>query len=426
MYLLKIANTVAQVERVLTSRQTLILSIGLIILILGPYSKPPSLSHLMPYILVFFILVSPSTKKSLLLDKRVLQFAIVYLASIVPIIMYSLSNLQSVSNMLSGLDNLIRVFPLVIIGLFLGRTRVIELVLGVSLIVSFLLVLMLFLNPEQIRTFFITWYSDPTKALQSINMRRGIATMASPAVLGFYSILSIAYFAMQGKIASSKNEAVLSQLFLILAILLGTFSVSKTFFLGLFALYFLLLLSRFLVDIRKRNLFIVSSKVKKTFPRIILLLVLILSLLQLITYFVPGFGNTWDYLRQTLNDPFTEALSGRYDKVLLGMQDMIAEVFPLGYGFFAPRYGNVFIGDSGYLLMLFMGGALTFILYYLALVFLGTTNRYLFVLIFLGIFIDLGRPAFWGSRASDLLWILVGFWYYSSRERQYGNQILRA
>lgn len=428
MYLLKVTNTVAPVERVLTSRQSSFLSIGLIILMLGRYSKPPSLSHLMPYILVFFILVSPSTKKSLLLDKRVQQFAIVYLASIVPIIIYSLSNLQSVSTMLSGLDNLIRVFPLFVIGLFLRRTRIIELVLGVSLIVSFLLVLTLFLNPEQIRTFFIAWYSDPTKALQSISMRRGIATMVSPAGLGYFAVLSIVYFVLQGKIFSRNTEEsiALSQLLMVVAVLVGLFSVSKTFLFGLLISFALLLFTKLWQNMRNKHFSVIFLQAKKDVPRIVLLLLVIFLLLQLTTYFIPEFGNTFDYFNEVLNDPFTKALSGRYDNVLLGMQDMILEVFPLGYGFFSARYGDVFVGDSGYLLILFMGGIFTFCLYYLSLILLGAKNRYLFIIISLGLFVDLGRPAFWGSRASDLLWILVGFWYYSSKERKYENQTLRA
>lgn len=428
MFLLGGSTTFSVVRKAMTNEQTLVITIGLVILMIGPYSKPPSLSHVIPYLLAAFILISNHYKKTIYLDRMLLQFAIVYLASLIPIIIYSFSNLQLTLNLVSGLDNLIRVIPLILIGIFLRGTRIIELVLAATLIVSLLLVIMLFLYPQQIRAFFITWYSDPTKALQSINMRRGIATMASPAGLGYFAILSIIYFALQGKVLSGNNKktVLLNLLFMLLAIIIGVFSVSKTFFLGLITLFFILIFMVLVQNIRKKRFSVISLQVKKVVPRIVLILIVVVLLLQLAAYYVPGFGNTWNYFMGVLNDPFTEALSGRYDNVLLGMQDMILEVFPLGYGFFSSRYGDVFIGDSGYLLMLFMGGIFTFSLYYLSLILLGTKNRYLFIIISLGLFVDLGRPAFWGSRASDLLWILVGFWYYSSKERQHENQTLRA
>jgi len=330
--------------------------------------------------------------------------------------------------MLSSLDNLLRVFPLILVGLFLRGTRIIKLVLGVTLIVSLLLVILLFVYPQLLRAFFIAWYADPTKALQSISMRRGIATMVSPAGLGYFAVLSIVYFVLQGKIFSRNTEEsiALSQLLMVVAVLVGLFSVSKTFLFGLLISFALLLFTKLWQNMRNKHFSVIFLQAKKDVPRIVLLLLVIFLLLQLTTYFIPEFGNTFDYFNEVLNDPFTKALSGRYDNVLLGMQDMILEVFPLGYGFFSARYGDVFVGDSGYLLILFMGGIFTFCLYYLSLILLGAKNRYLFIIISLGLFVDLGRPAFWGSRASDLLWILVGFWYYSSKERKYENQTLRA
>jgi len=252
---------------------------------------------------------------------------------------------------------------------------------------------MLYINPALLAQVYIRWYSDPTKAMQSIRMSRSISVFASPTGLGYFSLLGILYF--------YNDVGKPNWLILLFFTILGMFSISKTFVLGL-PLAILLSVNRS------------TFKTKNVF-RIVAMIFLVVVILLCLQRYLYGFVDSLNYLGSQLNSGET-IFGTRYNGLLIGMEDQIRETFPSGVGFVKKQLNDVFIGDSGYLIMLLWAGLPGFLLYYSSILILGTESSSALKYILIALVVELGRPALWGTRVSDVLWIIIGMEMSTGRE----------
>lgn len=388
----------------------------LLILFLGTYSTL-GVSNLSPYIsfIILIAFASPSFTKSLLFDERILTFFCLYLMSLILILYFSLVNGTQLIPFLSGMDNFLRNIFLFMIGFYFGKKKIIGRILFIVAVVNLFLSILQFVNPELVKRIFMIWYPSSLKQLQAINMYRAVGTFASPAGFGYFALLSLhfsfmGYFQKNTTTASFKNNLYRISLVMI-SIIIGTLSASKTFFFGSVMLISGLYFARFFKkDERQRYR-------KKIFhPRHLIIYALLI--LSIVFFFSSLFVTTesvqrsWFYISNQLKKPFSSSVYARYGYFLTDLEKMIYKIFPYGTGFLKTgKNEEAFIGDSGFLVILLFGGIFAFVPYYLSIILLGLKNRFLFSLLFMALFVDFGRPAFWGTRSADLLWLLLGYYY---------------
>jgi len=231
---------------------------------------------------------------------------------------------------------------------------------------------------------------EPTKALQQVAMGRAIATFAFPADLGYFSLLCIIYCLLNTNDAN-RNRDKLDILFLFVSIFIGILSASKTFIYGtiLLILYYSFYKRQRIIDILN----------------IAVVITLVFYFGLLIYKHNEEFRTIVDWqLENAMNIERSYQL--RYEGATKEMSIQIIKYFPYGKGILPIN--DVFVGDSGFLSYLFYGGVFSLSLFYIANVILMSKNKYLFALFLVAFFVELGRPAFFASRAADFFWLISG------------------
>ncbi len=363
--------------------------------IIGPY-RVIGISNFYPYLLAIFICIYEGFNKTWQIPSRMKIYLFLNMASLLVMLISGIGYNYDFITLGSGLDNLLRTYCLLFVGYYIKDRDMYSNVLVAILLICLAMSVLSFVLPNMILKFYELWYDDPTKAIQSIRMGRNIAVFASPTGLGYFSLLGIMYFMDES--LKIKNR----KMIVILGVILGLLSISKTYIFGL-----LLIIIYYLMPVGNR-------KLRNRLYHIIGIIIIASSITYLLKEYLPAVDNSFSYLldQVTLG---ASALGDRYQNALVGMQEKIKEIFPFGAGFAKGEFENEFIGDSGYLLILLWGGVTGFILYYLSLLVLSISSREIFQYILLGLAVEIGRPAFWGTRASDVLWIIIGLYMSDAR-----------
>lgn len=392
-------------------RTNLVLMFSLTILFMGPYRIPISLSHLIPYFLALFLLVFSETKRLRIFDRRSLVFLISYFLSIAFMLVYSIGIDVSLTSILGILDNLIRPVLLFIIGIVASKTWGLRGALLIVIFLSAILALVQFIFPAIAKDFLVSWYDEPRKVFHVLASKRAIGTFALPADFGFFSLLGIVFCINEyySNKADTPKGLILG---FVASIICGVLSSSKTFYLGLIAL---LIIS---IVIRTKKETVERSTRESPFRKKIQVILAFVSTSFLFLSLYQNneeFKRSLDIFRNKMEDPVYAVVGGRYNYALVDMQNEIITSFPNGNGLQTGiSSSGSFIGDSGFLVVLFRGGLFGFLLYYFSILTIFTKNRILLLIFFTAILVELGRPAFMASRAADMLWLLVGSYYSRS------------
>ena len=239
--------------------------------------------------------------------------------------------------------------------------------LRISVILNILVCLFQMLTKDSYLEFFKILYSKGNDYYSFVSGKyaysRTFGLFSSPVFLGNFSLFSLSSFLSNN---DEKNKQKL--LYIILTVLLGFLSATKTFVFGMIIIFFMLFLINIMVFITEKHI------AKRKTMLIVVIFIFLLPLFYFLTSSVINLlANNGVYIKyylQFISSPFS-AFATRYgtsDNLLLAQTyKVIKEHLMIGVGF--ASLNGEFIGDSTYVSALHNGGIIsliTIIVFYLS------------------------------------------------------------
>lgn len=216
--------------------------------------------------------------------------------------------------------------------------------------------------PQSVEIFYNLYYRDSLTPLKEVlyfgEFRRAYGTLGSPINLGTISLISFSYFYSK-VLANTANRLV--KIGILLSVITGLLSLSKTFIIGLPIIFIIGILFKPIIkpsNFSKKDIFVNYLKIIITGIISIIIFLILYRILK-------NAGLPIDYYLGFISDPL-KAFETRYDSsqgLLTLTNEVIKENFLLGVGL--TNIKGEFIGDSAYSVLLHDAGILGAILFLL-------------------------------------------------------------
>ena len=358
---------------ILLCKKKSIYRISLFYLIIAPPLKYNSASiDSMYVVIIYLVFLMILSRKKIRLKKNYISYFVVILFNLILYLLMTLIFSSNIGSVLESVLGMLKLPALMILICSLFNNEVnkeenYDAVFKSALLVNLIGVIIQSVFGVKVRPFFEELYLTNNNGYYStlsdgMVYNRKFGFFTSPMLLGVFCAFCAIYFLC--RYSKTKNTKFI--FYLIIAIITGITSLSKSFILGMPIIIISFIILKMILN--EKEIKISKKSIKKMIVLIMICPILYMFIFKFYTYMSEN--STIDYYLKMITNPI-RALESRYntassDEILLAKTyDIINKHFWLGVGL--QSIDGEFLGDSSYILALHNGGVIslfTIIIFY--------------------------------------------------------------